>query len=202
MENQDRCWLPLNSITEKIWYTNDTNKNLRVLVGALCEHPIAWIVSKVENVDPRGIQQITFYQSEFNPHTDYINFETGEMYANYYILENQDFTPATSTTNQSGKLLSSTSTIKIGGSYKTLSVYITDENGIDITNNYTDSEFKWIFTIDGSDISNLITLVDTNVFSKKKIKFLGNRDYLQKTLMIECTIDDEIKINTSLKLIV
>lgn len=202
MENQDRCWLPLNSITEKIWYTNDINNNLRVLVGALCEHPIAWIVSKVENVDPRGIQQITFYQSEFNPHTDYINFETGEMYANYYVSENQNYTPSTPTTNQYGKLLATTSTIKIGGSYKTISVCITDEEGTDVTNTYADSDLKWSFTINGLDVSNIITLVDTNIFSKKKVKFLGNREYLQKTLKIECTINDEIKINTSFEIIV
>lgn len=200
MENQDRCWLPLNSITEKIWYTNDINSNMRVLVGALCKHPIAWIVSKVQNVDPRGIQQITFYQSEFNPHTDYVNLETGEMYADFYSSSINPIDPSESTptpTSNSAKITASTSTIKIGGSYKTLSVSVIDENGVDITDNYSDADVKWTCSIDDVDFTentDVITWLNGNVFNKKKIKFCNDRSYLQKILEVKCTVakDEEI----------
>lgn len=205
MENQDRCWLPLNSITEKIWYTNDEKRNMRVLVGALCEHPIAWIVSKVQNVDPRGIQQITFYQSEFEPHTDYVNLETGEMYANYYSSSIEPIDPAKTTpilSLNTAKITASTATIKVGGGYKVLSVSVLDENGTDITDNYSDAMFEWTCSIDGvdADDTGIITWMNVDAFNKKKIKFCNNRSYLQKTLEVGCVVSkDNENIKTVMK---
>lgn len=211
MENQDRCWLPLNSITEKIWYTNDENSNMRVLVGALCEHPMAWIVSKVQNVDPRGIQQITFYQSEFNPHTDYVNLETGEMYADYFqsSIEPTDPTEPTPTpSSNTAKITASTATIKVGGSYKTLSVSVLDEDGTDITDNYSDATFTWTYSIDGvdyTDNTDVITWLNGNALNKKKIKFCNDRSYLQKILEVKCVVgkgDENIEATMQFELIV
>ena len=45
---------------------------------------MAWTISKVENANELGIQMLTLYQDFFNEHTDYVNLETGEMYADYY----------------------------------------------------------------------------------------------------------------------
>lgn len=197
MENQDKCWMPLNSITEKIWYTTESNSNMRVLVGAVTEHPLAWIISKVENVKPAGIQKLTFYQSEFNPHTDYVNLETGEMYADYYTSSIEPTNPTNPSeptpipTSNSAKITASTSTIKIGGSYKTLSVSVIDENGVDITDNYSDADVKWTCSIDGidyTDNSDVITWLNGNTFNKQKIKFCNDRSYLQKILEVKCTV--------------
>lgn len=197
MENQDKCWMPLNSITEKIWYTTDSNSNMRVLVGAVTEHPLAWIISKVENVKPAGIQKLTFYQSEFNPHTDYVNLETGEMYADYYtspIEPTNPTDPSESTptpSSNSTKITASTSTIKIGGSYKTLSVSVFDENGVDITDNYSNADVKWTCSIDGVDFTentDVITWLKGNTFNKQKIKFCNDRSYLQKILEVKCIV--------------
>lgn len=93
-ENQDKIWLPLNSITENIWYTNDESKNMRVLVGAFTDHPLSWKVSKVENAQPIGIQKLCIYQDFFDRYRDYIEKdENGNiigMWANYY---DSDMTP-------------------------------------------------------------------------------------------------------------
>ena len=206
MENQDKCWLPMNSITEKIWYTTDESKNMRVLVGALIEHPTAWIISKVENVKPLGVQKLTFYQSEFNPHTDYVNLETGEMFADYYTssiepTEPEDPIPSTPSEPSDpntptvptvyGKITASTSTVKIGGSYKTLMINLYDENDTDITDTYSDATFKWTCSIDGTDADNLVTWLDGTTFNKKKVKFTNDRSYLEKILEIKCEVTKE-----------
>lgn len=206
MENQDKCWIPLNSITEKIWYTTDESKNMRVLVGALTEKPTAWIISKVENVKPAGIQKLTFYQSEFNEHTDYVNLETGEMYADYYTSEITPTDPTEPTPAPSSNystITASTSTIKIGGSYKTLAVNIYDESGTDITDFYSDAVFNWTCSINGVDnteFDTVVTWLDGTTFNKKKIKFSNDRSYLEKILKVKCEIiKDTETIETSMQ---
>ena len=195
MENQDKCWLPLNSITEKIWYTNNKSKNMRVLVGALTENPIAWIISKVENAQPLGLQKLTFYQSEFNPHTDYVNLETGEMFADYYDsnIEPTDPTNPTPTPSTTyGKITASTSTIKVGGSYKTLTLKLYDADDNDVTDNYSDATFEWTCSAtDGNEtavLTDKVTWLNGSLFNQKKIKFPDDRSYLDKVLDIKCAV--------------
>ena len=54
----------MNSITENIWYTDEEDKNMRMIVGAPTDHPVVWKVSKVENAEPLGVQKLTLYQCE------------------------------------------------------------------------------------------------------------------------------------------
>lgn len=79
VENQDQIWLPMNDISAKLYYGQ------RMIVSALIEKPITWQISKVENVHPFGLNKLTLQQDKFNQQTDYVNFDTGEMYANYYV---------------------------------------------------------------------------------------------------------------------
>ena len=166
---------------------------MRVLVGALTEKPVAWTISKVENANELGIQMLTLYQDFFNEHTDYVNLETGEMYADYYTSE---ITPTDPTepipipSSNYGTITASTSTIKIGGSYKTLTITIYDEYGTDITEAYSDVDFNWSCSIDGEDFTNsdIITWLKGATFNKKKIKFSNDRSYLEKILEVKCEI--------------
>ena len=105
-DNQDKIWLPMNSITEKFWYTSEDSKNMRVVVSALTEHPTVWTVTKVENSMPFGIQKLTIYTAFWNEHTDYVNLETGEMYANYFDSEIAPTDPSTPTTPPSSIIAS------------------------------------------------------------------------------------------------
>lgn len=191
-ENQKKVLLPLNSITEKIWYTNDDTQNMRVLVGALTEKPIAWTISKIENANELGIQMLTLYQDFFDEHTDYINLKTGEMYADYFdseILPTDPDKPTITSSSIYGKITASTSTLKIGGSYKTLTVNLYDINGNDITDLYSDAKFNWNYIIDGKqNIENIVTWLNGTSFNKKKIKFSNDRNYLEKILKVDCEI--------------
>lgn len=181
---------------------------MRVLVGALTEKPVAWTVSKVENANELGIQMLTLYQDFFDEHTDYVNLETGEMYADYYGSYIEPITLPESTipikSDVYGKITSSTSTIKIGGSYKNLTTQLYDANGNDITDTFSDETFNWSCSIEGEDISSktdVITWLNGTQFNQKKIRFSNDRSYLDKVLNIRCTIAD-ISIDAKFELIV
>ena len=195
-DNQDKILLPMNSITEKFWYTSEDSKNMRVVVSALTEHPTVWTVTKVENSMPFGIQKLTIYTAFWNEHTDYVNLETGEMYANYFDSEiaptDPDTKPTPSpVTNILATITSSASTIKVGGSYRTLNIKLSNDSGEDITDTFGDSKsnFDWHFEIDNEEYKGIIR--NDLSFCQMKIKFPDDYDYVGKILTIYCTITNE-----------
>ena len=195
-DNQNKIWLPMNSITEKFWYTSEDSKNMRVVVSALTEHPTVWTVTKVENSMPLGIQKLTIYTAFWNEHTDYVNLETGEMYADYFDSEivptDPDTKPTPSpVTNILATITSSASTIKVGGSYRTLNIKLSNDSGEDITDTFGDSKsnFEWHFEIDNEEYKGIIR--NDLSFCQMKIKFPDDYDYVGKILTIYCTITNE-----------
>lgn len=201
VENQDMFWLPLNPITEYLFYTHPVSKqNQRLVVSAPTSNPIVWKISKVIGHKPFGIQKLTLFQDVWNPSTDYIdteaiaNGDTYAMYADYYTSDISPTDPTEPTPTPSsnyGTITASTSTIKIGGSYKTLTMTVYDENGTDITDTYSDAVFNWTCSIEGVDDTELdpvITWLDGTTFNKQKIKFSNDRSYLEKILEVKCEI--------------
>ena len=194
-DNQDKILLPMNSITEKFWYTSEDSKNMRVVVSALTEHPTVWTVTKVENSMPFGIQKLTIYTAFWNEHTDYVNLETGEMYADYFDSEivptDPDTKPTPSpVTNILATITSSASTIKVGGSYRTLNIKLSNDSGEDITDTFgSKSNFEWHFKIDDEEYKGIIR--NDLSFCQMKIKFPDDYDYVGKILTIYCTITNE-----------
>lgn len=194
-DNQDKILLPMNSITEKFWYTSEDSKNMRVVVSALTEHPTVWTVTKVENSMPFGIQKLTIYTAFWNEHTDYVNLETGEMYADYFDSEiaptDPDTKPTPSpVTNILATITSSASTIKVGGSYRTLNIKLSNDSGEDITDTFgSKSNFDWHFEIDNEEYKGIIR--NDLSFCQMKIKFPDDYDYVGKILTIYCTITNE-----------
>ena len=183
--------MPMNSITEKFWYTSEDSKNMRVVVSALTEHPTVWTVTKVENSMPFGIQKLTIYTAFWNEHTDYVNLETGEMYANYFDSEIAPTDPSTSTTPPSSitaRISASTSTIKVGGSYKNLTVNLFNDSNEDITTEYVNSTFTWTCSIDNENWTDKVTWRDGTEFNQKKLKFHDNTSVIGKILTVKCTI--------------
>ena len=210
LDDIQKVWLPINPITEQLTYVSDDNKNKRIVLSALIKKPHVWQISKVENTKPLGIVKITLDQDSWNEHTDYVNLETGEMFADYYDSNVEPTDPTEPTpilSSNYGIITASTSTIKIGGSYKTLTITIYDEYGTDITEAYSDVDFNWSCSIDGEDFTNsdIITWLKGATFNKKKIKFSNNRSYLEKILEVGCEITtdtDNIKTTMQFELIV
>lgn len=86
-------------------------------------------------------------------------------------------------------------TIKIGGSYKTIIASFTDANGEDVTEatiaDMTTEDFVWAFTIDGEDASDQITTttVDGSV-NYYRVKYGSDKTYITKTLLVTCICGD------------
>ena len=194
-ENQDKVWLPLNPITEKIWYTNESSKNMRVLVSSFTDNAIAWQISKVENAQPLGVQKLTLYQDFFDQHRDYIEKdENGNiigMWASYFDSEIAPTDPSTPTTPPSSitaRISASTSTIKVGGSYKNLTVNLFNDSNEDITTEYADATFTWICSIDNEDFTDKVTWRVSTEYNQKKVKFPNDISVIGKILSVKCEV--------------
>ena len=193
-DNQNKLILPMNSITEKFWYTDDDSKNMRVIVSALMENPTVWKITKCESASPLGLQKLTLYTNFFNEHTDYVNFETGEMYANYFDSEIAPTDPSIPTTPPSSitaRISASTSTIKVGGSYKNLTVNLFNDSNEDITTEYADAIFTWTCFIDNEDWTDKVTWRAGTEYNQKKVKFPNNTSTIGKILSVKCAIEKD-----------
>ena len=194
-ENQNKVWLPLNPITEKIWYTNESSKNMRVLVSSFTDNAIAWQISKVENAQPLGIQKLTLYQDFFDQHRDYIEKDSDGniigMWASYFDSEIAPTDPSTPTTPPSSitaRISASTSTIKVGGSYKNLTVNLFNDSNEDITTEYADATFTWTCSIDDEDWTDKVTWRAGTEYNQKKVKFPNDSSVIGKILSVKCEI--------------
>lgn len=194
-ENQDKVWLPLNPITEKIWYTNESSKNMRVLVSSFTDNAIAWQISKVENAQPLGVQKLTLYQDFFDQHRDYIEKdENGNiigMWASYFdseIIPTDPSIPTTPPSSITARISASTSTIKVGGSYKNLTVNLFNDSNEDITTEYADATFTWTCSIDDEDWTDKVTWRAGTEYNQKKVKFPNDTSTIGKILSVKCEI--------------
>lgn len=196
-DNQNKLILPMNSITEKFWYTDDDSKNMRVIVSALMENPTVWKITKCESASPLGLQKLTLYTNFFNEHTDYVNLETGEMYANYFDSEITPTDPSTPTTPPSSitaKISASTSTIKVGGSYKNLTVNLFNDSNEDITTEYTDATFTWTCSVDDEDWTDKVTWRAGTEYNQKKVKFPNDTSVIGEILSVRCAVIKDTEI--------
>ena len=173
---------------------------MRVLVSSFTDNAIAWQISKVENAQPLGVQKLTLYQDFFDQHRDYIEKDADGniigMWANYFDSEivptDPDTKPTPSpVTNILATITSSASTIKVGGSYRTLNIKLSNDSGEDITDTFGDSKsnFEWHFEIDNEEYKDIIR--NDISFCQMKIKFPDDYDYVGKILTIYCTITNE-----------
>ena len=84
----------------------------------------------------------------------------------------------------------SSNTIKIGGSYKSLTAKVTDANGNDVTSDYSNATFDWTCSIDGNDYTNNCTWRAGTEFNQKKVKLSADTDmsYIGKNLVVTVVI--------------
>ena len=205
-ENQDKVWLPLNPITEKIWYTNESSKNMRVLVSSFTDNAIAWQISKVENAQPLGIQKLTLYQDFFDQHRDYIEKDSDGniigMWASYFDSEIAPTDPSSPTTPSSSitaRISASTSTIKVGGSYKNLTVNLFNDSNEDITTEYADATFTWTCFIDNEDWTDKVIWRVGTEYNQKKVKFPNDTSTIGKILSVKCeVVKDNLPIESEI----
>lgn len=194
LDNVNQIWLPMNDITERIHYLSDDNEdNQRLIISTLKPNPAVWVVSKVQDLNPLGILKLTYKQTVFDEHTDFIDWDTGDMYADYYFndIEPIDELPIEVIT---ANITALNNYIKLGGSYKLLTVSFVNEDGEDITDKYIEdiTEANWKCFIGDEEYTEneLITWLPQSTNDKIKIKIGKDLSLLTKILKVQCSVDD------------
>lgn len=156
----------------------------------------------MERVNVRGRTKLTLYQKPFNSNTDYIEKDengiiTG-LWANYFggTAPTDPNIPAPTPSTITAKISASTSTIKVGGSYKNLTVNLFNDSTEEVTTEYADATFTWTCSIDNEDWTDKVTWRNGSEFNQMKVKFPSNSSVIGKILSIKCII---IKDDLSIK---
>ena len=84
----------------------------------------------------------------------------------------------------------SSNTIRVGGSYKSLTAKVTDANGNDVTANYSNDNFDWTCSIDGNDYTNNCTWRAGTEFNQKKVKMSTDDTMAGKNMVVKVVIGD------------
>ena len=103
-------------------------------------------------------------------------------------------------------IVASSYSIRVGGSYKSLTVKYYNSEGTEITSdvivNKTREDYAWSAWCDGVDLTNntsLIKWLNGSEVNQEKIKFLDDRSYIGKTLIVKC-VTDGITISVDLEI--
>ena len=104
------------------------------------------------------------------------------------------------------QIVSSSYSIRVGGSYKSLTVKYYNSEGTEITSdvivNKTREDYIWSAWCNGVDLTNntsLIKWLDGYDVNQKRIKFLDDSSYIGKTLTVKC-VTDGITISVDLNI--
>lgn len=201
VENQKQIWLPTNNISDTLDYDD------RIIISSRRKVPLCWSVSKIENTYPLGVNKYTVGQSKFDVKKDILPdpYETVfEMYAFNQTQELDNTIPSSTTEDWSSISYSGSGNIYIGGNGILLSVKFFDKNGVEINNRYITSINDWTFSINNINLTdNEISVepISSGDYSSITIKFIGDEDYMNKTL--SCSVcDDESLCPSSIDLIV
>ena len=103
-------------------------------------------------------------------------------------------------------IVASSYSIRVGGSYKSLTVKYYNREGTEITSdvivNKTREDYAWSAWCNGVDLTNntsLIKWLNGSEVNQEKIKFLDDRSYIGKTLTVKC-VTDGITISVDLNI--
>lgn len=191
-ENQKVFWTEYNDKTKTIFYDQ------RIIISTDRPIPVVWKVTKVEDMNVRGIARYTCAQDRFNEHTDYVERnEEGEvlgMWAGYFTdnvpIQEPDEDDIPTTNIRSSISYSGTKPeMKIGGNYKTFTVTFFDDDG--------EVEFVpgiWNFEIDNNDATDLLDIQETQNENQIKLKFHKGLDvYIGKDFVVSYKTESGIK---------
>lgn len=151
--------------------------------------PRTWQISKVNRINSNGLVLITLTQQQFNPHTDYIEYENPDdpssiigMWADYYPDDGTTPVDDMPTQDDIHSVITyvGKASIKVGGSFKKFTVTFYDGE--------TPVGFKlgqWGFEINGVDASSLLETDIADLEQNQiKVRFIGGEDYMGKTLKV------------------
>lgn len=184
IENQDVAWFPQNQISEMLYYDS------RLIVSVPLDKPITWKVTKVETIHPIGIYKLTLGQDKFNPHTDYVNRETGVMIADYYTDNSPEHDPIDPPITNGYSVISYTgksSVLKVRGSNKKFSAKFFDDAGAEVSGLTP----TWVvLDSEGVVIDDPTVVVKNNDDGSIYIKVTDDK-WMNKTIRIRVMVDGQ-----------
>lgn len=195
LDNVDKFMLPLNDITETFNYSDEIGYQQRLVISAKVKNPNTWEVSKLENIKPIGVLQVTVKQTPFDPVRDYIEYDENgnitDMWCDWFTADKADPVdvdpPPRPTTDILCELAVSSPTIKVNGSYRTVTATYTLD-GEDVSEECAGYPHEWRFYVDDFDeenrIDQLLIIKDTDNPNIIKIKFANDRDYIGRRILI------------------
>ena len=199
LDEQGKFWLPWNKITTEVKH------DMRFFISMLQEEPYVYVASKIKNTSPKGIIAVTVTQDRFDKNKDYVNLETGEMYADYYsstitpeeILPDIDGSTSSTTNTDILTIEAKTYSVRINGGSKVVYAKIVDHDGNDVTTNYDSDDLVWSFSFkdNNNDINSLVSM-DQSYNTKEgneykcKFKFLGDEQYLNGRITVKVKLKD------------
>ena len=198
-EDQVKFALPLNRDTEYLYY------NTRLIIDAnVLTEPRAWLVSKINRMNSKGIVIYTLTQDLFNEHTDKADYdENGNVIAWWADWNSSLIVPEEGIQDVASLLPSIISKITASGNSKqiriggqktfTLSFYEDDEA-------VEHDPGEWSFFIEDKDISDILS-ISYPAENKVKIKFNGDDNYIGKIITINNTTSDEIIASIDVEII-
>ena len=149
---------------------------MRFLISDNQINPIAWEVSKIEDLNPQGVIKITMKQDLYDPKKDNNELMIADYWKNYLTKDD----PKVEETKQDKYeiIYSTTPSIKVGGGYKIFSL--------------TPPENDTVWKIVDFDESNYTVITDEDNPSKIKIKV--NKDYslIGKTFYLEAYTENKL----------
>lgn len=182
IEDQQKFILPLNSLSEKIYYNQRFIIDTKVDIFNGAE-PRAWRITKVNRINANGTGLFTCAQDQFVQHKDFIEYEDINnpstligMWADYYSSSTEPVDSEQPLQKVSSVKItySGKAEIKVGGSFKTFNLNFSD--GVELSG-------VWKFEVNGEDISHLVT-IKTVDSTQIKVRFDGDEDYMGKTMIV------------------
>ena len=178
-ENQDQMWIPMNEISEQLYYDD------RFIISVDIPKPLAWKVSKVENIHPMGLNKITLSQDKFDSSTDFK--VDGDWVANYKeqsVIPEQVIMPDPIRYTYEIKYNGTQRTFKVNGGSRFLSVVRYDD---DLTTTIMECVLR--FTIDHVDVSDLFEVITNDDFTIS-VRYIGDDSRLGDIVTITASIDN------------
>ena len=190
LDEQGKFWLPWNKLSSEVKH------DMRFFISMLQEEPYVYKTTKIKNTSPKGIITVTIKQDRFNPTTDYVNLDTGEMYADYYTV---DITPEEIVIEEKNtdilSIEAKSYNVTVGGS-RIVYATIVDVNGNDVTNNYDNLSLRWNLKLQDETLDSLglfeideeYRYKDKNQY-KCKFKFNGDESYINQKIIATATLN-------------
>lgn len=177
--------------------TNDTTKTLdydqRLLISNNEIHPIAWYVTNINDVQPLGLTQIVFSQSQFDPERDNAELMIADYYSSNLKLEEKIDPPPKPIGDHSRITFNGTQQVlKINGSYKTFTPHFYDHDL-----NELDINPVWSMTYPSLDDVGKFDIIHDG--KNLKVKCLNYYDLMGKVVTI-CLNDESGTMPSTLDL--